>query len=100
MGNLLHKMSSKVAWPVSDLLFLEAAYEKQAAGIPLKEALRETGKTIPTYRLPTRIADSQALGKIMANKWATIFGSYHFGLLKSFSESVKDALGGGTGGGH
>jgi ParB-like chromosome segregation protein Spo0J/2'-5' RNA ligase len=96
--NILHKFSSSVAWASNDIFFLQSAYEHQAAGMSLQDALKETGRVIPEYRVPTRILDSQLLSKLMTNRWATIFGAYHYSLLKSFGEVAKSALGAGGGG--
>lgn len=94
----LHSLSSKIVWPVSDMMFLQAAYEYQAdhPGVELHDALREVGRTIPEYRLPTRIMDSPTLAKVMSSNVATMFGAYHYGLLRSFTENAKSALGAGT----
>ena len=94
---ILHGVSSKVAWVTSDIMFLQAAYEYQMdhAGVSLHDALREVGRIIPEYRLPTRIFDSPTVAKVMSSNWGTIFGAYHYGLLRSFSESAKAALGAG-----
>src|SRR6185312_6618295 len=51
----LHKFSSRVAWITNDVLFLQAAYEKQAEGLDFKDALTETGRAIPEYRIPAHI---------------------------------------------
>jgi hypothetical protein len=93
--NLLHKPSSKIAWITSDGMMLQAAYEYQAKhpGTELKDALKEVGRIIPEYRVPTRIFDSTKLAKVMGEKWATIFGGYRYGLLKAFAEVGKSALG-------
>ena len=93
--NLLHKPSSIAAWDSSDVLYLQAAYQYQAehSGVSLKDALKEAGRIIPEYRLPTRIADSRTLSKVMGNPLISWFGSYHYGLLKSFAEAGKSALG-------
>jgi len=37
--------------------------------------------------------DSAAISTLMRSNWATIFGSYHYSLLKSFSEMAKSAMG-------
>lgn len=55
----------------------------------LEDALKETGRIIPEYRVPTRILDVPALSKLMSNRWATYFGAFHYGLLKSFGEVAK-----------
>lgn len=93
--NLLHKPSSKIAWGTSDIMMIQAAYEYQAKhpGASLADSFKEVGRIIPEYRVPTRIFDSRALAKIMGERWATIFGGYRYGLLKSFGETAKSALG-------
>jgi hypothetical protein len=93
--NLLHKPSSIAAWNSSDILYLQAAYQYQAehSGASLKDALKEVGRIIPEYRLPSRIADSRVLSKAMGNPLISWFGAYHYGILKSFGEAAKSALG-------
>lgn len=96
--NLLHKPSSIAAWFSSDVMYLQAAYQYQSEhpGTSLSDAFKEVGKIIPEYRLPSRIADSRAASKIMGNPLISWFGAYHYGLLKSFAESAKSALGAQT----
>jgi broad specificity phosphatase PhoE len=93
--NLIHEPSSKIAWTSSDIMMLQAAYEYQAKhpDVELKDALKEVGRIIPEYRVPTRIFDSTLIAKVMGEKWATIFGGYRYGLLKAFAETAKSALG-------
>lgn len=94
--NALHKLSSKVAWIANDVLLLQSAYEHQAKeGMTFDAAIKEAGRIIPEYRVPTRILDSQMLSKLMTNRWATIFGPYHYSLLRSFGEIAKSAIGQG-----
>jgi hypothetical protein len=59
----------------------------------LKDALHETAKHIPDYRLPTHILGSKTVGTIMRSPLATMFGGYHYGALKSYGEMTKDAIG-------
>jgi hypothetical protein len=89
----LHKFASKVAWISNDIFFLQSAYEKVAQGMSLPDALKETGRIIPDYRLPSRILDSRFLSKAMGERKAFIFSPYHYGLLKSFPEMAKSAFG-------
>jgi len=93
--NVLHKPSSTIAWTSSDIMYLQAAYQYQSdhPGVSLSDAFKEVGKIIPEYRLPSRIADSRWAAKAMGNPLVSWFGSYHYGLLKSFAESAKSALG-------
>ena len=93
--NLLYKPSSVAAWTSSDIMYLQAAYQYQAehAHVPLADALKEVGRIIPEYRVPTRILDSRLLSKGMTNPMISWFGAYHYGLLRSFAEAAKSALG-------
>jgi broad specificity phosphatase PhoE/ParB-like chromosome segregation protein Spo0J len=93
--NLLHKPSSLAAWFSSDVMYLQAAYQYQMEhpGVELKDALKEAGRIIPEYRVPTRILDNRLASKAMTNPLISWFGAYHYGLLKSFAEAGKAALG-------
>lgn len=93
MLEAMKDFSSKVTWYSNDLLYLQAAYEKELAGMPLQTALREAGKHIPDYRLPTRIFDSRILGKIMSNRLLTVFSAYHYGMLRSYGKLAKSLVG-------
>jgi GGDEF domain-containing protein/2'-5' RNA ligase len=89
----IYKFSGKATWYTNDIAFLQAAYEKQEKGMSLKDALTETGKHIPDYRLMTRIFDSSKLGALMSNKAVTMFGAYHYGALKSYGQIIKSVAG-------
>jgi broad specificity phosphatase PhoE len=93
--NLLHKPSSMAAWFSSDVMYLQAAYQYQMEhpGVELSDALKEAGRIIPEYRVPARMFDSRVLSKAMTNPLISWFGAYHYGLLKSFAEAGKAALG-------
>jgi N12 class adenine-specific DNA methylase/broad specificity phosphatase PhoE/2'-5' RNA ligase len=93
--NLLHKPSSIAAWFSSDVMYLQSAYQYQMEhpGVSLADALKEAGRIIPEYRLPSRILDQRWLAKAMGHPMVSWFGAYHYGLLKSFAEAGKAALG-------
>ena len=93
--NLLHKPSSIAAWFSSDVMYLQSAYQYQMEhpGVELADALKEAGRIIPEYRLPARILDQRWLSKMMGHPLVSWFGAYHYGLLKSFGEAGKSALG-------
>lgn len=89
----IYAFSGKATWVTNDIAFLQAAYEKVGAGMSLKEALNQTAKHIPDYRLPVRIFNSTAIAKLMSNPSLTMFGGYHYGALKSYAEMAKSAVG-------
>lgn len=89
----IYDMSGKITWWTQDIAYLQATYEKVDKGMPFKAALDETSKHIPDYRVPTRIFNSKNLGKLMTNPKLTMFGSYHYGMLKAYGEAIKSATG-------
>lgn len=97
----IYRFSGKATWVTNDIAMLQSAYEKQARtqGMSLKEALRETAKHIPDYRLPARMFNSRALAKLLSNPNISMFMAYHYGAAKSYGEAAKSALGIGGGGG-
>jgi predicted 3-demethylubiquinone-9 3-methyltransferase (glyoxalase superfamily) len=88
----VYDFSGKATWVSNDIAFLQATYEKTARGMSLKDALTETGKHIPNYRLPARIFDSPTLAKLMSNPNLSMFGAYHYGALRSYGEMLKSVL--------
>ena len=89
----IYDFSGKATWYTNDIAFLQAAYEKQERGMSLKDALTETAKHIPDYRLMTRIFDNPKLAKLMSNRNLTMFGAYHYGALKSYGQMAKSLAG-------
>jgi hypothetical protein len=91
----IYRFSGKATWVTNDIALLQSAYEKQARtpGMSLKEALKETSKHIPDYRLPTRMLNSRALAKVLSNPNITMFMAYHYGAAKSYGEAAKSSLG-------
>jgi hypothetical protein len=89
----IYDFSGKATWYTNDIAFLQSTYEKQEKGMSLKDALTETGKHIPDYRLMTRIFDNPNLAKVMSNKNLTMFGAYHYGALKSYGQMAKSLTG-------
>jgi GGDEF domain-containing protein len=88
----VYKFSGRATWYSNDILFLQSAYEKVAKGVTLEAALRETGKHIPTYRLPARIFNSKAMATLMSNPNLTMFGAYHYGALASYGKALRSVF--------
>jgi 2,3-bisphosphoglycerate-dependent phosphoglycerate mutase len=89
----IYRFSGKATWVINDIAVLQSAYEKVDRGMPLKEALKETAKHIPDYRLPVRMFNSRGLAKILSNPNVSMFMAYHYGAAKSYGEAAKSALG-------
>ncbi|HEV7523016.1 MAG TPA: 2'-5' RNA ligase family protein [Candidatus Angelobacter sp.] len=92
MLNNLRKMGQKAMWMSNDMMMLQSTYEKMAGGTSFDDAMAQTEKHIPNYRIPTRIMNSRAIGDFMGSRLASMFGRYHYGVWKSYGEMAKEAL--------
>ena len=90
----IYDFSGKATWAVNDIATLQSIYEEMGHGKTFDEAMKETGKHIPTYRIPPRVLNSTALSKIMKpESGVTMFGGYHYGAMKSYGEMAKTLIG-------
>ncbi len=87
-----YKISAKVTWATNDIATMQAIYEEVENGRTLDEAIKEVGKHIPNYVMPSRIMNSKAIATLMSNPNVTMFGAYHYGALKSYVEMAKSTL--------
>jgi broad specificity phosphatase PhoE len=96
----IYRFSGKATWVTNDIAVLQSAYEKmqRSPQMSLADALKETSKHIPDYRLPTRMLNSRALAKVLSNPNISMFMAYHYGAAKSYGEAAKSAIGMGGGG--
>jgi hypothetical protein len=63
-------------------------------GMSMEDAIRETARHIPDYRVPARVLNSTTISQIMTNSNITMFGRYHYGALKSYVEMAKEVASG------
>jgi hypothetical protein len=90
----IYNFSGKATWSINDIAMLESIYEDMGEGLTMDQAIKETGKHIPTYRIPARVLNSTTVSKLMKSEsGVTMFGAYHYGALKSYGEMIKSLLG-------
>lgn len=89
LADLLSKPSHYVAWLTQDIATLERIYERELEGMTREDAVRETSKWIPTYRLPATILGQPAISQFLSNRNVVIFAPYHYGLLKSYGQAAR-----------
>lgn len=92
--NNLRKSGQKAMWMSNDMFMLQSSYEKMAKdpGLTFEQAMKQTEKHIPNYRIPTRIMNSKAIADFMSSRLASMFGRYHYGVWKSYWEMAKETL--------
>jgi hypothetical protein len=90
--NNMRKLGQKAMWMSNDIFMLQSAYEKQMKGTEFTDAMAQTAKHIPDYRIPPRILNSKGFADVMSNRLLTMFSRYHYGVWKSYLEMGKEAL--------
>jgi len=88
----IYGFSGKVTWASNDIATMQAIYEEMDHGKSLEQAIEDVGKHIPNYIVPSRIMDQRSISALMTNQNFTMFGAYHYGMLKSYGEMAKSIL--------
>jgi len=93
----LSKKSSIAMWTVRDAMYLQQIKEHMMYGKTLKEAIMETERHMPSYRINERVGEgilgadmSRRLSETLQNPNVTVFSRYHYGMMKSLVETAKD----------
>jgi hypothetical protein len=90
----LYNWSGKWTWVSNDVATMQAIYEEMDGGKTIQQAIKDVGKHIPNYIVPSRILNSSTLSNIMTNSNITMFGAYHYGMLKSYGEMASSIASG------
>lgn len=88
-----YKVSSGITWGSHDFFMLQAMIEEMKKGLTPQEAIHEVSGHIPDYRLPTRFLGSRSLKTTLANHNVTMFLPYHYGILKSYANTIREITG-------
>ena len=93
----LSKKSSIAMWTVRDAMYLQQIKEHMGYGKTMKEAIAETERHMPSYRIGERVGEgvlgadmSRRLSETLQNPNVTVFSRYHYGMMKSLVETAKD----------
>lgn len=94
----VYDASGKATWWVDDVMNMQRDLERMNDNpkLSMKEAREQTAKFIPDYKIPSRIGPGPLKSKILAdalrNPNTTMFGAYHYGLLKSYGNMVHSLI--------
>lgn len=88
-----YKVSAGVTWSSHDFFMLQAMIEEMKRGLTPQEAIHEVTAHIPDYRLPTRFFGSRSLKTTLANHNVTMFLPYHYGIFKSYANTIREMAG-------
>lgn len=96
LGRAVMRASSKTMWAANDIFHTQLVMERIKNGMTMKDAIRETEKHFPAYKVPSRVIGSGAMGRWIAqalrdnNLFA--FGPYHYGVFNHYAHIVKDSV--------
>lgn len=91
--NALSRKSSTAMWVVRDAMYMQLIKEKMLKGMSQKEAIFETERHLPAYKLPEKVLGSRMVSEVLQNPNVTIFSRYHYGMTKSIYETAADLTG-------
>lgn len=95
MKKAIGKAWHSAAWIPNDILTLQAIYQRMdEKGLSFEDAVQETARYIPDYRIPSRILGSAKISQTLTGRGvggSVWFASaYHYGEMRSLMSMVKD----------
>lgn len=97
LGKALLETGHRWLWGYGDILMMQRYFDLTDRGMPREQAIRSAEQDIPNYRVPSEAWDGKggrAMSELMQNPAITVFGRYHYGLLKSMADMARKTVGG------
>ena len=95
--NGISKASQKAMWFTRDLMYVQYVHEvmgkhekRTGTKMELKDAIQEVERHMPNYRMPSEVLGSRGLSKVLKNPNISMFSRYHYGMVKSLVNTMKD----------
>lgn len=85
-----YKVSKTMTWGSHDFFMMQAMIEEMKRGLTAQEAIHEVTAHIPDYRVPTRVLGSRTAKTTLTNHNITMFFPYHYGIFKSYANTVRE----------
>ena len=95
--NGIGNASQKAMWFTRDVMYMQLIHEnmelhqkRTGTRMETKDAIAEVERHMPNYRLPSEVMGSRSLSKVLRNPNVSMFARYHYGMVKSLVNTVKD----------
>ena len=95
--NGISEASQKAMWFTRDVMYVQLvreimARQEKSTGVKmeLKDAIYQAERHMPNYRLPSEVMGSRSLSKVLRNPNVSMFARYHYGMVKSLVNTLKD----------
>jgi len=94
----ISKASNKAMWIVRDTMYIQYVKEiMDHKGLSHEMAIKEAERHLPSYRLPETIGEGivgaragRVISEALQNPNISVFSRYHYGMVKSIIETMKD----------
>ncbi len=80
---------------LNDVLVVARVQEYRGKGYSLPEAIRETERELPNYRVNSRVMGSRTASQFLQNRVWSTFGPYHNNMWRIAADMTKSLLAGG-----
>lgn len=100
VGDLYNGISNKsqqAMWFTRDVMYVQyireiMARQEKSTGVKmeLKDAIAVAEQHMPNYRMPSEVLGSRGLSKVLKNPNISMFSRYHYGMVKSLVNTLKD----------
>ena len=97
LAKKISDMGSSIMWATRDIMYTQLVKEQVLMGKTMEEAIKETGKHMPEYYIPSRIIADNQLGRVASKTLQSpllVFSPYHYGMVKAVKEIGKDMTSG------
>lgn len=88
----IYRGARHVLWGGNDVMLAQRIFELEGMGWSRAEAIAEAERHIPNYRIPAHVMGSRAVSEFLQNPNVTMFGRYHYGMLKAYFEMGKGLI--------
>lgn len=96
LARAIYRNSSKIMWAGNDMFYTQRVLERMHDGANMQDAIMETEKHFPNYRVPSYIIGANDWGRLasrmLRDNTLFAFGPYHYGVFNSYAHIVKDAV--------
>ena len=100
VGDLYNGISNKsqqAMWFTRDVMYMQLLHETMARSdkstggkMSVEEGVAKVERHLPNYRMPEKVLGSRGLSKALQNPNIAVFSRYHYGMLKSIANTLKD----------
>jgi hypothetical protein len=91
-----YKASRSMLWMMNDVFLLQRQFELERKGLPVREAIAQSERDIPNYRVPPEVLGMRKISELLQSPNWVNFGRYKYGQISAIGNMVHDMVGPGV----